>query len=193
MIFHYLPLSHTAKYAGLALALVLLGGCGTFSNVASFSTPYKSQNTDEGARMRVVSDGMVRAVPGRDCLDWRSPGAGVMVSAEKGFADRNSESVGMPVGDRLPSGFVSSEFTLAVGKPVAFHYVGPSQFGKQCFGSMTFVPKAGMDYQLSASSLHGCAVELAQVWVRNGRTEVILRTDLGPTKKAVLCNALDNF
>lgn len=71
--------------------------------------------------------------------------------------------------------------------------LGPSQLGRQCFGSMTFVPKAGTDYQLSASSLHGCVVELAQVWVRNGRTEVILGTDLGPTKKAVLCNELDNF
>lgn len=193
MTHHYAAPGHAAKVAGLVLGLVLLGGCGTFSNVASFSTPYKSEVADEGARVRVVSDGMVRAVPGRDCLDWRSPGAGVMVSAEKGFAERNGESVGMPVGDRLPSGFVSSEFTLAVGKPVAFHYIGPSQLGRQCFGSMTFVPKAGTDYQLSASSLHGCVVELAQVWVRNGRTEVILGTDLGPTKKAVLCNVMDNF
>lgn len=39
---------------------------------------------------------LVRAVPGRDCLDWNVPGAGVMASTKAGFPDHNGESLGMP-------------------------------------------------------------------------------------------------
>lgn len=39
---------------------------------------------------------LVRAVPGRDCLDWNVLGAGVMASTKAGFPDHNGENLGMP-------------------------------------------------------------------------------------------------
>lgn len=51
----------------LVLAAAALGGCGQVANV-----------------------------PGRDCLDWNMPGAGVMVSAKPGFPDHNGKNPGIP-------------------------------------------------------------------------------------------------
>ena len=56
--------------------LLALSGCGQVANVRSLSTGYIPPQSGETARIRLLTDGLVRAVPGRDCLDWNVPGAG---------------------------------------------------------------------------------------------------------------------
>ena len=58
------------------LACLYLSGCGNIQAVRSFSTPYEQPASGDRARIRIISfDGMVRAVPNSDCIDWRLPGA----------------------------------------------------------------------------------------------------------------------
>ena len=76
--------------------LVLLTGCGQVANIRSLSTGYVAPTSGETARVRLITDGLVRAVPGRDCLDWNVPGAGVMASTKAGFPDHNAENRGIP-------------------------------------------------------------------------------------------------
>ncbi|WP_017901943.1 hypothetical protein [Pseudomonas asplenii] len=172
------------------MLLLLLSGCGQLSNVRSFSTAYTSPQSGETARLRVVSDGMVRAVPGRNCLDWTSPGAGVMVSAQSGFTDRNGERLGMPgVAPRLVDA-VSSELVIAANKPVAFHFLAQQHYARQCFSTLTFVPRPGADYLLRATTAGACRIELDELRGSEGQLQAV---GASQTAKASMCNAMDNF
>jgi len=173
-----------------ALFLVLLSGCGQVYNVRSLNTAYTAPPSAETARLRIISDGMVRAVPGRDCLDWNVPGAGVMVSAKSGFADRNGASLGMPGPIYTWDGAVSSEQVIPANTPIAFHYIGLPQAGRQCFNTMTFIPKPGMDYMVRASMSGSCSFELAELPKGAERWSPIEPT---PSGRLSMCHAMDNF
>ena len=61
---------HNGLYStALVLAAAALGGCGQVANVRSLSTGYAPPQGGETAHIRLVTDGLVRAVPGHDCLD----------------------------------------------------------------------------------------------------------------------------
>ncbi|MBZ6457368.1 hypothetical protein K7402_26305 [Pseudomonas fluorescens group sp.] len=132
--------------------------------------------------MRVMSDGMVRAVPNSNCINFRLPGAGVMVVNRDGYADRNGESLGMAPVERGSEATVMSELRVPAGQPIAFHYIG-----NRCYNMFTFVPEAGMDYELDATGRYKCGVTLKRMLV--GKTEGT-RVPLGESK---LCNWGDNF
>ena len=133
--------SRVLRHAWNFTLLTLLTGCGALSDVRSFSTPYSTPDGGETARLRVISDGMVRAVPKSDCVDFRLPGAGVMVAYRDGYANRNGESLGMPDDDKHPSSTVMTELLVPAGQPIAFHYIGA-----QCYNMFSFVPKACLLY-----------------------------------------------
>lgn len=162
--------------------LILLAGCGALTDVRSFSTPYSAPGGGETARLRVISDGMVRAVPKSDCVDFRLPGAGVMVAFRDGYANRNGESLGMPAVDKHPASTVMTELLVPAGQPIAFHYIGA-----QCYNMFSFVPEAGKDYQLEASGRYKCTVTLKQLSVKT--------TELSPLslEDSKLCRITDNF
>ncbi len=84
------------RTGALALATLLLAGCGNLANVQSYSTPYSAPAGGETARLRVITNGMARGVPASACIDWRREGAGVIAVAQSGFANRNGQSLGMP-------------------------------------------------------------------------------------------------
>ncbi len=165
-----------------ASLLVLLSGCGSFTNVRSFSTPYSLPASDQTARLRVFSDGMVRAIPKSACIDYRLPGAGVLVAPRKGYADRNNESLGMPPNDAQPPGTVSSEFKIPAGEPMAFVY---NRDG--CYNTFTFVPKPGADYELNASGSSYCTVVARQLPQGSEPGKPVL---LGESK---MCRWADNY
>lgn len=55
-------------------------------------------------------------------MDYRLPGAGVLVAPRKDYADRNNESLGMPPSEAPPAGTLKREFKIPAGEPVAFVY-----------------------------------------------------------------------
>ena len=58
------------------LLAVALAGCGNIAAVKSFNTPFGPPTAGDTARLRVIANGMGRAVPGKDGVGWDSPGAG---------------------------------------------------------------------------------------------------------------------
>ncbi len=162
--------------------LSLLSGCGALTDVRSFSTPYTMPSSAETARLRVISDGMVRGVPKSDCVNFRLPGAGVMVVARDGYANRNGESLGMPPTAAQSSSTVMSELQVPAGQPIAFHYIGD-----RCYNMFSFVPEAGADYELEAAGRYRCAVTLKRMLV--GTNEAAA----APLAESKLCNWGDNF
>ena len=83
------------RHCFLVLAIVSLPGCGSISAVKSFWTTYQAPESGPRAKIRVLTTGMVRAVPESSCVDWRKPGAGVMVSAQKVYSNLNGQSLDM--------------------------------------------------------------------------------------------------
>lgn len=133
-------------------ALVLLTACGNIQTVKSFSKQYQEPSTGSRARIRVVSDGMVRAVPNSACVDWRLEGSGVIVTPAKGFANMNDRRLGMPPSpaQKLASestSFAISELYVQAGKPLVLDYLGQGAGGYQCFIRRSFVPADGQDYE----------------------------------------------
>ena len=75
-----------------------------------------------------------------------------------------------------------TEVLVPAGQPMAFHYLG-----NQCYNLFSFVPKAGMDYQLEASGMYKCAVMLKQAPL--GSKEYAA----APLKDSKLCRVTDNL
>lgn len=167
--------------AGAGL-FALLSGCGSFSNVRSFSTPYSMPPSEQTARLRVFSDGMVRAIPKSACIDYHLPGAGVMVVAREGYADRNNESLGMPPSDAQPSGTVKSEFNIPAGEPIAFVYNSDG-----CYNTFTFQPVPGSDYELNAAGSSYCTVAVRRLPQASKPSKPILLSD------SKMCRWQDNY
>lgn len=174
----------------LAVLLLSLGGCGQVANVRSLSTGYVPPQGGETARIRLLTDGLVRAVPERDCLDWNVPGAGVMASAKPGFPDHNGENLGIPGPIFSWAGAVSSELVVPANKPIAFHYLGRLQYSRQCAKTMTFVPRPGVDYMVQATMSADCSFQLDELEA-GGKQWAMVQPQ--PAGKVSMCNAIDNF
>ena len=113
-----------------------------------------------------------------------------MVSAKSGFADRNGASLGMPGPIYTWDGAVSSEQVIPANTPIAFHYLGLPQYGRQCFNTMTFIPEPGMDYMVRASMSGSCSFELAELPKGAERWSPIEPT---PSGRLSMCHAMYNF
>lgn len=177
------------KTFALCLLATALTGCGNIAAVKSFNTPYASPTSGDTARLRVVANGMVRAVPGKDCVDWYSPGAGVIAVPQNGFADRNGEMLGMPAGVAVNGGDAVSEVLVPAGKPFTLHFLDggrSASYGsvQNCLGMFSFVPDKGADYELVVHGYDACGGALTRL----DKPEVTV-----PQRKAEYCSAIANF
>jgi len=176
--------------AGLALAV---SACGNIANMRAYSTAYVEPASGDTARLRVITNGMARGVPGSDCIDWRVPGAGIMAVAQSGFADQNNgRSLGMPASGREVGGqgLARSELKVPAGKPFAMNFQSTGYisggYSYSCQQSFRFTPKAGQDYELILLDSGMCVIGLQRL-SPDGKAEK------EPVEKAGLCNALDAF
>ncbi|MGE3349017.1 MAG: hypothetical protein AB7I35_16430 [Ramlibacter sp.] len=139
------------RLLSLASLAATLCACGNIQTIKSFSTPYQEPAQGARARIRVLSDGMVRAVPNSACVDWRLEGAGVMASPTKGFANMNNRKLGMPQSAAqtlvAQSHFASTELYVPAGRPLVLDYLSQGNGSYQCFVRRTFVPAEGRDYE----------------------------------------------
>ena len=167
----------------LLACMAVLTGCGQISSVRSFSTAYSTPGAGDKVKLRVITFGMVRGIPNSDCVDFRLPGAGVMVVGQEGFANRNGEHLDMAFADDVnETPGVRSELLITAGQPIAFHYIG-----RQCYNMFSFVPQSGVEYQLEATSAYMCSVSLRQQVVGETKVSTV------PLNESKLCKVLDNF
>lgn len=191
MIFTRFPFQAAALVS--SLCTLLLAGCGNIANVRSYSTPYSTPPSTETARLRVMTNGMARGVPASTCIDWRREGAGVIAVQQSGFANRNGQSLGMPLTRQAEQsrlgGFASSEVLVPANKPFAFNFrsygMVSSGYSYSCQKSMTFTPEKGQDYELLLIESGQCLVRLQRLG--DGRNLTGSLQDTG------LCNASDAF
>lgn len=196
-----MKLYHFLKCAvPIALIVFTLTACGAIQSARSFSTQYQQPTDGERARVRVISDGMVRAVPNSDCVDWRLPGAGVMVTAKKGFAQVNNQKLDMPIGATAADKptekeLAVSELYVPAGKPIVLHYLSQyylsqSRHGYQCFLGRSFIPAAGASYEAAfLQEVSLCLIRVDRL-LPEGGIDKNAKVELAETKN---CRFIDNF
>jgi hypothetical protein len=150
------------------------------------------------ARVRLVEGVSVYAVPGKDCIDKRMPGAGYVLKSARG------RSLGMPPG--LTSKATKAEFYVEAGNPISLVVEGAGVFMgyetvcpptydlncsldgnncewvegvsdcfdaavyKSCSTAVSFVPEKDVDYEAvySEESVYSCNVDVYPIGVHQG-------------------------
>lgn len=133
-----------------------MGGCAT-TPYGDFTMPmskaYAEPTQGDRARIRVSTDGALRLAVNTTCSRWDDPASGVGPVHPGGgpllTKVHNGKTLGMP--GAPPPGSTTSEFYVAAGRPVLFHYMKTQQATYTtiavCNGLFAFVPEAGKDYQ----------------------------------------------
>lgn len=130
----------------LILSAIAFSGCSSIITTQQFK-PMVEPAEGSRARLRIISDSAVLAIPERDCLDWGAEGSGTAYANQglgsKGFKGR---SLGMPDPQSLDLSTMG-EMYIAADKPITLHYiygVNPS-----CANSIWFIPQDGKDYEVT--------------------------------------------
>lgn len=142
--------------ASLILITPLFTGCASQMTTQQLYA-MKEPAGGAQARLRVMSDSGVVAIPGRDCLDWSAEGSGTVYAdtllGSKGFLGRSLAMPNPPSADLSTMG----EMYIAADKPITLHYLYSGSY--RCIISVSFTPKAEKDYEATMkydSKLNTC-------------------------------------
>lgn len=152
------------------LLLLLLASCGSIAENKANSSVYQQPTGNNLVRIRVISNGVIKAIPNSSCIDWRKPGAGVIISSKNGFHDLRNQNLKMPKGVDLSTlssgvravGVVRSEIYAEASKPIVIKFDGAdNNILHQCSKEITFSPENKTDYEaIFLQDGSTCTVEL---------------------------------
>lgn len=195
---------------GLGATLVAaLAGCISIPGNKVVPEPKEGQL----ARVRVVTSSTygtnvnVRGYPGRDCAEGLSGGGNVLnlASITGLIASRTGQTIGMPVSDKTGPDYKATEISVAGGQPFALsleawwggeeYYVGLTKYVKPvqlCARAVSFVPKAGADYEVLFSGTTGpdCTVVGSQLVGRMAGSTMADHLEGVELTPATLCKGL---
>jgi hypothetical protein len=142
---------------------VLFSGCGHLST--QFKPMSEPQEGVPRARLRVLANALVKAVPERDCIDWRTPGAGTVFGGIVGSSGYRGKSLDMPFKPRA-SASDYGEMYIAAGKPITLVFLTTPESNYRCSVAGTFVPEKDKDYEARLwlnSSVGQCVIDIGQL------------------------------
>jgi hypothetical protein len=125
----------------LFLALLVPSACSGV--IGSVFRKAAEPTGGDRARLRVVSNGFVKAIPGKGCIDWSAPGAGTVFGGRLSSSYRG-RSLNMP-GTPLKRDD-SAELYVEAAKPIVLEVVSNRGI-YSCQLAVTFTPEAGKDYE----------------------------------------------
>jgi hypothetical protein len=200
----------TAWKSCLGLAtLSVLTACGSIPG----NQPIPEPKDGQLARIRVLTPSAygtnvnVRGYPGRDCAQGLSGGGNILnlASVTALIGTRTGQTIGMPVSDKTGPDYKATEISVTAGQPFALslegwwggeeYVVGLVKYKRPvetCSRAVTFVPKAGADYEVLFSGTAGpdCAVVGSQLIGKTAGSAMaghIQFVELAPT---TLCKGL---
>ncbi|WP_247394671.1 hypothetical protein [Ralstonia pseudosolanacearum] len=133
-------------YATLCCA-VALTGCGAVGIAKTQFRAVDEPTDGERARVRVIANSPVKAMPNRDCIDWDAPGAGIAAAmGPLGSSGYLGRLIGMPDGEQYRRGS-TAEFYVAAGQPYTLVLITGPESSTQCSAGVSFVPNANTDYE----------------------------------------------
>lgn len=126
--------------------------------------PFTEPKEGPMARVRVVSNHYVIAIPGRDCLNAGPEEAGTVLSGwltSKGYRGR---AIGMPYPPADPG--TAAEIMVAANDPITISMMNSVPNGGGCDVSGSFTPEEGRDYEVRAQMERGgnyCSIKLIEL------------------------------
>ncbi|VVE07396.1 hypothetical protein PTE30175_02384 [Pandoraea terrae] len=138
-----MKLSRFIRELALTVLALALSGC---SGISTQFRPAAEALDGDRARLRVIGNGLVKAIPGKSCIDWSSPGAGTVLGrlvASNGFRGRQ---IGMP-SSRYADPADSAELYVAANQPITLMILTDPAHFYSCGVAVTFIPKKGHDYE----------------------------------------------
>jgi hypothetical protein len=165
------------------------------------------------ARVRVITPSAygtnvnVRGYPGRDCAEGLSGGGNILnlAGVTALIGTRTGQTIGMPVSDKTGPDYKATEITVAGGQPFALslegwwggeeYVVGLVKYKQPvqtCSRAVTFVPKAGADYEVLFSGTAGpdCAVVGSQLVGKTTGTAMAEHMEVVALAPTTLCKGL---
>ncbi|NLR74362.1 hypothetical protein [Leeia aquatica] len=190
-----MPSQRTVSILLAFILATVLTACGNISNVRAFNRNYQEPTEGDRAQLRVsVQGGMVRGVPGKDCIDWGVPESGVIAITMGGFADPKRSPIPMPAPSattkqfRSAGRFEEAEVYIPAGKPMTLDYL--SSGGRyQCFVHQSFLPERDANYE-ALFRLNGSSCEFLVLKISEGPLGVTMQEKV-PLSKASLCSVWD--
>lgn len=121
--------------------------------MAALSRDYMEPTEGPTAKVRFSTNGELRLIPDRNCVDWSAPGSGVVVS-DKTYLFGKPSHIGKKINmsGTAPAGMTSAEVLVAGDKPVTvdfYSYVSIGDWRYWCQASIAFIPKANEEYQVA--------------------------------------------
>ena len=121
----------------------LLGGCGSLST--QFKAASEPPETEARARLRVIANSLVKAIPGKNCIDWNAPGAGTVFGGIFGSSGFRGRSINMPSPAADKRGF--GEMYVAADQPITLVFLTTPESRYHCSVAGSFVPQKNRDYE----------------------------------------------
>lgn len=153
------------KFSASMVTLVTIGlaGCGS---MASMSRTYVEPTEGPTAKIRVVSNGSVRFMPNRNCVDWDSPDVGTVVSDATFFGKsptHNGKKMGMQGDKPNANGYVSAEVLVRADTPLTMYFRSDKASGDWRYWcepmSVAFIPLAGEEYEVTGEMTEYCRLQ----------------------------------
>lgn len=186
------------RWGGVAACVAALTACGTVAKLKSFTSLYGESTDDPVAQLSIYANGMVRAVPGKACIDWNSPGAGIMIALRAGFVNHNGRDLGHPKNLHVYKPvstlgkLITTELRASAEQPISLGFESEGyrsgNHRRSCNIAFSFFPNSDVNYQvLLADTGKECRVEVSELRPIANRFDLIAVE----TRVAGLCHARD--
>ncbi|NMM11690.1 MAG: hypothetical protein HHJ16_15655 [Polaromonas sp.] len=149
------------------LSCVILFGC------AQLSTQFKTAEEPVGgerARLRIIANSLVKAVPNKSCIDWSAPGAGTVFGGIVGSSGYRRRTLDMPAPSSNHEDM--GEMYVTAGQPFTLVFMTTPEgivykgYKYNCSISGSFIPENKKNYEAKLKldpTLKICSFELIEI------------------------------
>ena len=134
------------KSISCVILAALVAGCSAIS--AQFKKAEEGRDDEPRARLRIIADSWVKAIPDRDCTDWSAPGTGTVWGGIFGSRGYRDKSRNMPFPPVLGKQADMAEMYIAAERYITLCYVKDLDKYGNCGTCGSFFPKEGKDYEI---------------------------------------------
>jgi hypothetical protein len=161
------PMTGFKKSCSVFLFSIFLAGCASVAT--QFKQASEPAEDESRARLRIIANSLVKAVPNKGCIDWNTQGAGTVFGGIFGSSGYRGRTLNMPLQFDVKN---SGEMYVAAGKPFTLVFMtgpeGISYKGRtyQCSVSGSFIPQENKDYEarlMFEASIKQCVFSLTEI------------------------------
>ena len=134
------------KKVTCGFVIIALSAC---SSLSTQFTKAEEPKDGQKARLRIVANMLVKAVPNKSCIDWSAPGAGTVFGGIVGSSGYRGNKIGIPGAEKYKKS--SGEMYIAANQPFTLVLLSTPDSRYRCSVAGSFVPEANKDYEASVS------------------------------------------